>query len=932
MRDLGPDQWGEVRRLFGAALELTAEERTGFIDGIEDETVRQEVGSLLKHLEASETTGETPYHGADEQRIGTRVGPYRIESILGHGGMGAVYRAARDDGEFQQVVAIKLVRAAAQSPETMQRFRQERQILARLSHPNIARLLDGGSTDQGVPYLVMEFIAGEPITVWCRQRKLDIDGRLGLWIDVCNAVDFANKHAVVHRDLKPGNILVTAEGVPKLLDFGIAKIVSDEGPTAGRTVAGLRVMTPEYAAPEQVLGEPVTAAADVYALGLCLYELLTGKPAQSVTDLSPATVERVVCREEPPSPATLRPELSGDLDNIVRMAIRKEPERRYASAGDLGGDIRRYLDGRPVTARPDTISYRASKFLKRNRTAAVAVAAAVLVAGLGVAYRLATPASPRVLRVNQLTQSGHVLPERIAADDRYVYFVEGTQGKDVVARVPVEGGAKQDLYGPCKGVGIQDVSRDGSRLLLDIRDPLDKGAAPLWEGATSGGALRRVGNIESRCAAFSPVLSRIAFCGMQSVFEVDLDGSGLRRVLDVSGRPDGLRWSPPSVGSVLRFSVWNGENHKATLWEADSGRGNAHALFQDWLQSSKAGSIDVGVWGNGGRYYFFRSYGGGGFNIWATRRGPAWLGRKESAPTLIHSTPARIEALAASPRGNYAFFVSDQARTELARYDGGRGEFRPFLAGVPARYISFSKDGQWIAYTSTPGDILWRSRADGSETMRLTPPGMHAYTPNWSPDGLVIAFAAFLPGQGPGAYTIASGGGTPQRIGDEHSMFAQPRFSPDGTKVLLLSPSAPKLTILDWKTKATTSLTNPGGAEGAVWLADGRHVVVFAGHEARRIDIGTGEQSVVVAQCRSHLGYRSSRGDFIYYQAVDQSGQPIFRVSSRGGRPQRVASAGSIPQSDPTIYEFVGLDPTDAPMVSIHRSNSDLYSLELDLP
>jgi serine/threonine protein kinase/dipeptidyl aminopeptidase/acylaminoacyl peptidase len=944
MLELGPEQWGEVKRLFGAALELPAVERAGLIDRIEDETVRKEVRSLLEHLEAGETMGEAPYHGADEQRIGTRVGPYRIESILGHGGMGAVYRAARDDGEFHQVVAIKLVRAAAESPETMQRFRQERQILARLSHPNIARLLDGGSTDQGVPYLVMEFIAGEPITVWCRQRELDIDHRLRLWNDVCSAVDYANKHAVVHRDLKPGNILVTDEGVPKLLDFGIAKMVGDEGPGAGGTV-GLRLMTPEYAAPEQVLGEPVTAAVDVYALGLCLYELLTGKKAQDVADLSPATVERVVCREEPPSPAQLNPQLAGDLDNIVRMAIRKEPGRRYASVGDLGGDIRRYLDGRPVSARPDTVSYRTSKFLKRNRTSAVAVAAAILVAGMGVAYRLATPARPRVLRVNQLTQSGHVLPSRIAADDRYVYFVEGTPGREVVERLPVEGGVKEDLYGPYKEVNVADVSRDGSRLLLEINDISGKPLNPLWEGAARrGGALRRVGNFESRCAAFSPVPpSRIAVCGLQSVFEVNRDGGGLCKVRDTAGVPNSLRWSPPSVGSVLRFALWNDENHKASLWEAESGGGNPHPLFEHWLQSSKAGSIDEGVWGNGGRYYFFRSYGSGGFNIWATREGSAWLGRKESTPTLIHSTPARIDQLAASPEGKYAFFVSYQVRTELARYDAryddGRGEFRPFLAGVPARYISFSADGRWIAYTSTPGDILWRSRPDGSEATRLTPPGMRAYTPNWSPDGSMIAFGAFVPGRGPAAYTIPLGGGMPQRIGDEHARFTQPRFSPDGTKVLLLDTlrskrggSNYKLTILDWKTRATTSLTNLSGAEGAVWLADGRHVVVFGGREARRIDIVTGEQSVLVAQCGSHLGYRSSRGDFIYYQAVDQPRQPIFRVASSGGRPEQVASAGSIPQSDPTLYEFVGLDPTDAPMVSIQRSNSDLYSLELDLP
>src|SRR5579871_4851993 len=228
MFDLRPEQWEDVRRLFGAALELPADQRSGFLDRIEDEGVRQEVRSLLEHHLADETIGEAPRAGADERLVGARIGPYRIESIVGHGGMGAVYRAGREDGEIQQVAAIKLVRAAAQSAETMLRFRQERQILAQLSHPNIAGLLGGGSTEEGEPYLVMEFIEGDPITTWCAERKLGIKERLKLWIDVCNAVDFANKSSVVHRDLKPGNILVTAEGAPKLLDFGIAKLITDD--------------------------------------------------------------------------------------------------------------------------------------------------------------------------------------------------------------------------------------------------------------------------------------------------------------------------------------------------------------------------------------------------------------------------------------------------------------------------------------------------------------------------------------------------------------------------------------------------------------------------------------------------------------------------------------------------------------------------------
>jgi len=937
MPELGPEQWAAVRRLFAAALERPEEERVRFLEAESgDEAVRREALSLLGYHRAGETLGAESGTGPDHRLLGKRLGAYRIESIIGHGGMGAVYRAARDDGEFQQTVAIKLVRAAAQSPETLQRFRQERQILARLAHPNIACLLDGGSTEEGVPFLVMEFIEGEKITDWCDHRKLNAEQRLRLFLDICDAIEFAHSNSVLHRDLKPGNILVTAGGVPKLIDFGIAKMVSGEGIKTESTAAGMRIMTPEYAAPEQVMGERLTTAADVYALGLCLYELLTGKRAQEIDELSPGTVARVVCQMEPPPPAKLKPDLTGDPDNIIRMAIRKEPERRYASAGDLGGDIRRYLDGRPVTARPDTISYRASKFLKRNRTAAVAVAAAVLVAGLGVAYRLATPASPRVLRVNQLTQSGHVATKRgIAADDKYVYFVEGTPGREAVARVPVTGGAQQHLYGPYQEVGIDDVSRDGSRLLLNIGshvEDLQEQANPLWEGPTSGGALRRVGNIDARCAAFSTDLNRIALCGVRSISEVNRDGSGSRKVLDTAGRLGNLRWSPPGIGSALRFDVWKDGGHQVALWEADSGGGNAHPLFADWVKSAKPGSIDGGVWGNGGRYYFFRSYRGEGFNIWATRRSPALLGRKESAPTLLHSTPARIDKLAASPEGKYVFFVSYQERGELARYDAGRGEFRPYLPGVSARFVSFSKDGQWIGYTSTPGDILWRSRTDGSEPVRLSPPGIRAYTPNWSPDGSVIAFMAFVPGQGPRAYTVAASGGVPQRIGDEHTRFGTPQFSPDGTKVLLGVAGEEKLAILDWKTKAVAWLPNPGGYGWAIWLADRQHLVEFGAEEAVRIDVATGQRTVLVEKCRSNGGYLSSGGDFIYYQVVDQPGQPIFRVPARGGPPERVTSFGSVLQSDPSRYELVGLDPSDAPIASIHRTNSDLYSLELELP
>jgi serine/threonine protein kinase len=421
--------------------------------------------------------------------------------------MGAVYRASRDDAEFRQQVAIKLVRVAAESPSTFRRFRQERQILAHLSHPNIARLLDGGSTPEGVPYLVMEFIEGEPITAYCDRQSLGVAARLRLLLRVCDAVEYAHRDQVVHRDLKPANILVTQDGTPKLLDFGIAKMLDAAGDTAPRTLTGLPVMTPEYASPEQVRAAPASTAADVYALGLILYELLTGNKAQPMSERTPDAIARVVCHMEPTAPALLKPQLAGDLDNIIRMAIRKEPERRYASAGELAGDIQRYLERRPVAARPDTAGYRSRKFLRRNR---VVVSAAAVVASLSAALLLSllSPrrALPRVLQVVQLTQTGGVeTADGVATDGVRVYFTARSKSQWSLAQVSVEGGTPValDLTPPLAQPDILDISPDHSSLLVAsaLGSARLGDERPLWMVPTTGGTTRRLGDLTAQAAA-----------------------------------------------------------------------------------------------------------------------------------------------------------------------------------------------------------------------------------------------------------------------------------------------------------------------------------------------------------------------------------------------------------------------------------------------
>ncbi len=387
-------RWQRIKALFEAAGALPAAERVDFVrrECADDASIAEEVLQLLdvptesgdalqdEMLRAGRSAAD-----AFEQR---NLGPYRLLRSIGRGGMGQVFLAERNDAEFEQQVAIKLAHWLGSDDETAIRFKQERQILADLDHPNIARLLDGGRTESGQPYIVMEYIDGESIASFSQRESLSIRQRLDLFIAVCEAVQYAHSQLVIHRDIKPSNVLVTHNGQPKLLDFGIAKLLDDPA-QAGLTRADMRPMTPEYASPEQLTGAPVTTATDVYGLGVLLYQILSGElPFDMRSKTSPQIVE-MVCKTEPtaPSAAARRAgfrqrasKIVGDLDNIVLMAMRKDPRRRYATVKDLADDVRAYLDNKPVSARGDSWAYRSGKFIRRHRTAAIA-AVAVLAVG-----------------------------------------------------------------------------------------------------------------------------------------------------------------------------------------------------------------------------------------------------------------------------------------------------------------------------------------------------------------------------------------------------------------------------------------------------------------------------------------------------------------------------------------------------------------------
>jgi serine/threonine protein kinase/tetratricopeptide (TPR) repeat protein len=473
-------RWRKIRQLFEDAVALEGKDRARFLNEACADDVELEaeiIGLLANAGKTDEDIGRIVSGAAaawathDEDRRQKTVGRYRILELLGEGGMGKVYLADRADEQYRQRVAIKIVGRHGATSDILNRFRAERQILANLDHPNISHLLDGGETEDGLPYLVMEHVQGRPIVAYCQEEELSLDERLDLFLDVCAAVDHAHRNLVVHRDIKPGNILVTDKGVPKLLDFGIAKLLEAGSPGGSPAVtrADLRLLTPEYASPEQVLGRPITVATDVYGLGLVLYELLTDRYPYGVREELATDWRRIICEANPALPSTIagrparsdntvsvhergpavpdgrwrrrRARLRGDLDNIVMSAIRKEPERRYASPRALADDIRAYRSHRPVAARPDTARYRLTKFVRRHRAGVAAATAGVMFTVALIAFY-----------THRLSEERDHARTAAATSAKVVQFMTGlfreadprqSLGQPVTARVLLERGARR---------------------------------------------------------------------------------------------------------------------------------------------------------------------------------------------------------------------------------------------------------------------------------------------------------------------------------------------------------------------------------------------------------------------------------------------------------------------------------------------------------
>jgi len=625
-----PTRLVRIRELFDNALELETGQRASYLVGAcgSDDTLRSEVDSLLAALERGGDTWNLPLGGvlasalldADEEGVvGRRVGPYHVKRLIGFGGMGAVYEGTRVDDHFQKCVALKFLRRGMEGDLAIRRFRYERQILADLNHKNIAALLDGGVTADGQPYFVMEYVDGIPITTYCTEQRLTVRDRVQLLRQICAAVQHAHQHLVVHRDLKPGNILVTPDGTVKLLDFGIAKLLREaEGPDQlPMTQGGARAFTPDYASPEQVRGLPVATASDVYALGVIASELLSGHRPFSLAGRLFSEWQETISRTPAPAPSSLvteadappfgersasrlRAHLKGDLDAIVLQALRKEPERRYGSAEQLGQDLRRYLNGLPVSAQRDRMGYRFGKFVKRRRieVAAGVLVAVSLVGGIAATTRQARRAELERAKTDQVN---NFLTTMLSAVD------PGYQGRDVtVAMVlrqaakgietqkldpEVEAEIRHSIGQTYYGLGLYDLAEAQAQRAYDLR--LKVYGRDNLKTATSLSYV--VALLEARGEfAKAEILAREAVRMTERAPDADAGNRGnmldnLARLVQSQGRLDeaytiqkeAIAWRRQATDSVGRASLVYGLNNLAVSLTYQGKLAAAESLYRE---------------------------------------------------------------------------------------------------------------------------------------------------------------------------------------------------------------------------------------------------------------------------------------------------------------------------------------------------------------
>jgi serine/threonine protein kinase/Tol biopolymer transport system component len=857
---------------------------------------------------------------------GTKLGQYEILGPLGAGSMGEVYRAR--DSRLNRDVAIKVLpKPLSVEPDRLQRFEIEAKAVAALSHPNILSVFQMGTHD-GAPYLVTELLEGKTLGESLRRGPLPLRQAIQFGVQIAHGLAAAHGKGIVHRDLKPENLFVTKDGRIKILDFGLAKVTpSRQTPTNLATTItrlGVAMGTVGYMSPEQVRGQATDHRTDIFAFGAILYEMVMGQRTfQRATE---ADTVSAILNEEPPPITQLSPDMPMALERVIRRCLEKNPEQRFHSASDLAFALEALSDpvwalsgAHPIPVEPP----------KPGRLLSITAASLVLLVGGFLGYLWLQPApGPSVANYVQLTHDGQ--PKSLIGTDGARLFLATGVGSSAsfslrgIAELSIAGGLpkKIDVMTSADMVPLS-LSSDGSQLLL-IEGQGAPPKGPLSSVPVLGGSSRRIGDFVAETAAWSPDGKLLAYTNLGDLYIAKADGGEPRKLISVNGDIRNVTWSPDS--SHLRFDSSETAGTVGLQIEREisvDGTG-LHPLLPGWHNPPDE---CCGKWTADSKHFVFQSQG----QIWALAN--AGVFQSTPKPMLLTSSPMTLSSPLPSKDGKKLFVIGRTYRGELVRFDAKTSRFLPFLDGISAEYIDFSKDGKWITYTSYPEGTLWRSRIDGSERLQLTFPPVSPVLPRWSPDGKTILFFQFAQGADKPAriYQVSPDGGTPRLLlPDDSSQQLDPNWSPDGSKIIFSGESnnpASSIRILDVSTRQLSSLPASDGLYSPRWSPDNRHISAFSADSKTLLlfDLGRRKWTELVKGSLSWLCW-SHDGQFVYVLDYRQK-SAVMRVRVSDGRIEQVADVKDFPAAG-RYGGALALTPDDEPLLLRDTGTQDVYSVD----